>query len=156
MKQKDDETKTEQPVKKKKSKFKIILLLLLVVMLIGGAYAAWYFLIKGNAPPEQVVLPIMTAAPMDFTVNLADTNQRRYLSVTVELGYREEKLTAEITMKVPEIRDAIIDLFRSKTVAEINSSEGTNALRMDIRSTINQRLEAGSIEEVFFTKFVIQ
>ncbi|MCR3922090.1 MAG: hypothetical protein NUK65_06165, partial [Firmicutes bacterium] len=97
MNPKEDEIKTEQPAKKKRNKFRTILFILLVVILIGGTYAAWFFLLKDNEPQEQVVLPIVTSAPMDFTVNLADSQQRRYLSVTVELGYRDEELAAEIT-----------------------------------------------------------
>ena len=124
-------------------------------MLMGGFYAAWHFYPRDMAT-EQNELPIISFSPMVFTVNLADPQQRRFLKVTVELGYRNEELTAEINSKVPEIRDFIIELFRSRSVSDINNSEGTNALRTELKAELNQRLEAGEIVEVYFTEFIIQ
>lgn len=147
----------QQQVKRNKGKGGIIIAVLVVLLLGVSAFAAWQFFFRddGEARPEPVE-PLMTSRPMNFTVNLADAQQRRFLKVTVELGYRGDDLIAEINKKTPEFRDFIIELFRSRTVAEINDTAGTNALRAEIKSELNQRLDSGGIEEVYFTEFIIQ
>ena len=155
MKSTEDGANKEQRIKQRKGKVKVIVSILVVFLLMGG-YAAWHFYFRDNVAPAQVELPIITSGPMVVTVNLADSQQRRYLKVTVELGYRSEAMTTEIDKKIPEIRDFIIELFRSKTVSEINTSEGTNTLRRELKAELNQRLKTGEIVEVYFTEFIIQ
>lgn len=141
---------------KSKSKFKLIFVLLLVLLLAAGSYAAWRFFIRGEAPQPEPVLPMIIAEPMVFTVNLADAQQRRFLRVTVELGYREKELTEEIGLKTPKIRDLIIEILRANTVADIDTPAGTEKLRAKLIEQINAGLQSGKVEEVYFTEFIIQ
>lgn len=157
MKSIEDGSNKGQGIKQRKGKSKVIIIvaILVVCQLIGG-YAVWHFYFRDNVAPAQVELPIITSKPIMITVNLADSQQRRYLKVTVELGYRNEAMTTEIDSKLPEIRDFIIELFRSKTVSEIDTSAGTNKLRLELKAELNQRLKTGEIVDVYFTEFIIQ
>ncbi len=155
------DTPAEGGKPKKKSKLKFIIILVLILcILAGGGFAVWYFFFNSSDdsvdPVDTEKSPAFIFPPIDFTVNLADVDQRRYLRATVQLGFDEKKLQKEMQKKVPEIRDLIIDVFRSKTVSEINTPEGTDKLRRELKMELNARLDSGEIREVYFTEFIIQ
>ncbi len=154
-----DEAAVAKPKKEprqKKSRVKAIVLLMVVCIVLGGGFFAWHFFLTDKDRQETRALQIIASRPLNFTVNLADTEQRRYLKATVQLGYGEKKLTGEIEKKVAEIRDLIIELFRSRTVTEVNTLEGTDLLRTEMKAALNKRLDSGKILEVYFTEFIIQ
>ncbi|RJX27858.1 MAG: hypothetical protein C4554_03625 [Dethiobacter sp.] len=151
-----DEKQQKKDTKKEKSKVKAMVFILIIGMALSGGYSAWHFFLRDKQAREKRAAQIITSAPMDFTVNLADAGQRRYLKATVELGYSSKGLTKEIEKNAAEIRDLIIELFRSRTVSEINASEGTNGLRMELKAELNERLKSGEILEIYFTEFIIQ
>lgn len=132
----------------------IVLILLLSCILLGGAFAGYYFIVAPRAaerPPE-----ILTTAPIDFVVNLADNSPRRYLKASVQLGFTQKKLRGELERKSAEIRDAIIEVFRSRTSADIGTVEGTNEVRRELLEKINERLVSGEVVKIYFTDFIIQ
>ncbi len=153
-----DEAVAAKPQKetKQKSKVKVVLLFLVVFIVLGGCYYTWQFFLSYKDGQETRAVQIIASRPLDFTVNLADTEQRRYLKATVQLGYGDKNLTREIEKKVAEIRDLIIELFRSRTVTQINTLEGTDLLRAEMKAALNKRLHSGEILEVYFTEFIIQ
>lgn len=111
----------------------------------------------GEAPKrESAGRPYRMYGPQDFTVNLADTAQRRYLKVTVTLAYEEKALAKELEQRKAQVRDVIIDILRSRTVDDIFDIEGTEKLRGDIIDRLNGILNGGAIREVYFTDFLIQ
>lgn len=145
---------TEQSNGKQNNLMLIVLILVLSCILLGGAFAGWYFVVAPRTegrPPE-----IITSAPVEFVVNLADTSPRRFLKATVQLGYTEKKLTAELGRKSAEVKDTIIEVFRSRTSSDISTVEGTDQVRKELRERLNDRLKSGDIVEIYFTEFIIQ
>ena len=67
-----------------------------------------------------------------FVVNLADEVGARYLRATMDLELNSEEMTAEIEKQLPQIRNAILTIIRSKTSKDINTIEGKIALRDEI------------------------
>lgn len=143
----------EEAKEKKGSMVKKLLSVLMIVVLVGGGVYFWQTGIISFPEKEP---QLITSDPFDFTVNLADSQQKRYLKATVRVGYYPKELTQEIGSKIPEIRDLIIEVFRTKSVAEIDTTDGTKELREELRSELNERLELGEITEVYFTEFIIQ
>ena len=143
--------------KKKKGRMgKLLIILLILVVLASAGFALWHFVFRGEGEDEDRRETAITSPPLGFTVNLADVEQRRYRKASVELCYNERRLGKEIEDKVSELRDLIIDIFRSKQAAEISTLEGTDNLRMEIKDQVNKRLNSGQLTEVFFTEFMIQ
>ena len=158
----DEEAEARQPGqshRKKKSKIKVFLITFLLLLILGGGgFAVWHFILtpETEGSTEAPRAPAFASPPMDFTVNLADLEQRRYLRATDQMGYSQRRLTKDLESRVPEIRDLIIQIFRSKTVEEINTPQGAGQLRASLKDELNMRLQAGEIEEIYFTEFVIQ
>jgi len=95
--------------------------------------------------------------PLDnFIVNLLSENGRRYLKVQMNLELSGEELATEIDTKVPVIRDLIIRIMSSKTIEEISTSKGKEKLKNQLVDELNMRLKDGTLQNIYFTEFVIQ
>ena len=104
--------------------------------------------------PEQPLGPI--CALETFIVNLADKGGNRYLRVTMDLELANPELQAEITKRMPQIRDSILMILPSKRFDDISSVEGKTELRDEILEKLNSLLTMGKITNIFFKEFVVQ
>lgn len=91
-----------------------------------------------------------------FVVNLGDQGGKRYLKTKIALEFSEEAVGKEMTTRLPQLRDMILLLLSSKTLDQIQDIDGKIALRNELVSRINQTLQQGRIQNLYFTEFVIQ
>ena len=54
------------------------------------------------------------------------------------------------------VRDGILDLLSSKTLADLSDALGKQRLREEIILRVNNSISRGRISKVYFTEFVIQ
>ena len=151
-------------------KRKWIFLLLVVLLLAGGGAAAWFFLAADNAAteegddaaamvePEPDVDPIYLA--MDrFTVNFDYQGRIRYVQADMQLMARSEEIIEQAEKNMPAVRNRLIMLLSDQDFEALRQVEGKEALRADVRDAVNAVLQASgddTIEDVFFTSFVLQ
>lgn len=150
---------------KKKSPMKLIVILAAVLLLVGGGIVGWLVL-GGEKTPEVSEAENQKAAPeasadliysMDvFVVNLNDPGGKRYLKTKINLEYSGEALTEELKLRQPQLRDVILLLLSSKTLEEIQGTEGKIILRRELILRVNQVLKKEKIKNLYFTEFVIQ
>lgn len=172
----------KKAVKKGPSKIIIIIIgILILAVVAGGAFYGYNTLLKNKkntakntvqqVNTQQVVNNGQTMAISansldqivssqtfqldDITVNLADESGNRYLKVSVYLGFNDKKLTSELTTKKPIVTDAVIEILRTKKVADINA-KNMNNIKMEIIQKINPMLEKGQLNNVYFTDILIQ
>lgn len=178
----DKESKSEEGGGKKKSKLKlIIILVVLLVILVGGGLGAYLFKSKADHGEEaaatdthqqkgetkekantskekskgkaaQTIVYNMGA----IIVNLADQGVQRYLKVQIAIELDNPKLEEEAKKREPQIKDIIISVLSSKTVADINTPQGKIALKQEILKRINMVITEGEIMDLFFSEFIIQ
>ncbi|WP_169530705.1 MULTISPECIES: flagellar basal body-associated FliL family protein [Spongiibacter] len=151
-------------------KNKFVLIGLVVVLLLATAGGTWFFL-KGSEPAADAaeskaaaeVLPkpqIMSLDP-SFVVNLLNERGTRFLQVDIEVMSREDGVISQVDDYQVMIRHELIMMFSSLTKDQINSIEGRQLIQQRVVDTINAVLEKetgkkGGVEEVYFTKFVMQ
>lgn len=107
---------------------------------------------KDKSKEEEFVgklLPLET-----FVVNLAGSRGGKLAKVNMELEVNNEAVQEEIDKRKPQLRDIIIILLSSKTFEQISTKEGKDALRDEIRDTVNSFLTKGNIKRVYFTEFI--
>jgi flagellar protein FliL len=162
----DEESKPEEAPKRKKVPINLIIIVILGLCLVGGGVFVWKsgLFSKGHDEAEveteaennkqELIGPILTLDT--FIVNLLGDRGKKYLKVKVELELDSEPTTAEITLRLPQIRDSILTMLSSKSNEDINTLEGKFQLRAEIIATINQYLKTGKIKNVYFTDFIIQ
>lgn len=90
-----------------------------------------------------------------LVVNLADPGGRRYLRVTITLEFTDPKVEKEMARVGYRVRDAIIQVLRSKTVADL-APDQADKVRQELLDTVNGLLEKGKFTGLYFQEFIIQ
>lgn len=92
-----------------------------------------------------------------FTVNLATTvgTPPRYARVVIAVELASDEVAQELNQKIPQVRNAIIDLFNSKRPADLQTGEGRNFLKEEIKNALNSFLITGKVKGVFFSNFAV-
>lgn len=153
----------------------VIHLVLLVMVLAVGGFNAWTLM---NLPQqtgsgetaaleqtEQTEIPqaedesggppvIMQIE--DITVNLADTDQNRFLRTKIKLELRSEEAQSKVAEKIDPIRDLILTFLRGKKFSDIRTPEGTYALKEQLITRMNRLVGGKPIRNLYFTDFVSQ
>ena len=89
----------------------------------------------------------------DFTTNVrGDSKKKLILNVSVQ--YSNDDLPSELQMKNPVVRNAIIGVCSDAQY--LKSGRGKDLLKENLKKELNQVLQEGSIDEVYFNKFIIQ
>ena len=112
---------------------------------------------KSGAHGEESLSEVGIMFPMEmFTVNLLSESGRRYLKVEMNLELEGEELAIELESKKPVLRDVIIRILSGKSLEEVSTIKGKEAVKEEILSDLNGRLKDGKIKNVYFTDFVVQ
>ena len=157
------ETNEESTPKRKRVPINLIITVILFLCLIGGGSYAWKSGLFSGGSDEATLIeqegkqemgPIYSLET--FIVNLVGGRGKNYLKAKVELELDSEKTEAEISKRLPQVRDAILTMLSSKSNEDINTLEGKFQLRAEIISTLNQYLKTGKVKNVYFTDFIVQ
>lgn len=90
-------------------------------------------------------------------VNIAGTNGRRYLKVTVQIEIpEEEELVKEVEARKPLLSDRLIQILAGKPLEEVTSAGSLQALKQQIADQFGKELGADRLQNVYLTEFVIQ
>lgn len=92
-----------------------------------------------------------------FAVNLATgagTNPR-YARVSVAMELEQGVPYQEFEVKLPRVRDTVINLLNSKRPVELNTVEGREQLKEEIKKSVNGFMSQSKVKGVYFTSFAI-
>ena len=114
----------------------------------GGEHGGGLFTKKSG--PKMVPLE-------QFTVNLSTTvgTPPRFARVMIAVEVPNEETSQELTEKMAQVRNAIIDLFNSKRPGDLQTGEGRNFLKEEIKNALNSFLLTGKVKGVFFSNFQV-
>ncbi len=164
----DIEAEGEVPPKKS-SLLKIIIILIVVAALAGGGYFGYTKFMKVESAPTEEMKGEEASAeekgetalgvmfPLDpFLVNLAGSQGKRVLKVTVSLELSAPEVRAELNENLQKVVDSILVLLSSKTFEDVYSVQGKFKLKDEITTRVNRFLAMGHIRDAYFTEFIIQ
>ena len=77
------------------------------------------------------------------------------MRVNIAIEVPDSGVESELTQKMPQVRNTIIDLFNSKRPGDLIQSEGRDYLKEEIRSALNGFMTTGKVKGVFFTNFAL-
>jgi flagellar FliL protein len=176
----DEKAPVAAPAPRFPIKLLIIVSVAALVFGVGGAVVAVKFLGGSDKGPEnseehkpeatgkvesqsgagskhnQVAAPGVMFDLDPFIVNLADTPDVRYLKLTLKLDVESEAVVAELSARVPQIRDAVLVLLSSKDVNAVRTTQGKLQLRDEITQRVNGLLKKSGVRSAYFTEFVVQ
>lgn len=164
----DDDKKPAEGGGKKKL---IIMILAVLLLLGGGVGGSLYFMgmigggkgdttEKEQAKKEVKNVPIYYAFPQAFTVNFETNQGLRFLQVAVEIMTYDQQAIAAVEAHMPVIKNNIILLLSNQTYDDLVSIEGKKAIRErmlnEIQAILDKYEAESTVEEVYFTNFVMQ
>lgn len=151
-----DETKVkpEKAAKSgKKPPIKIIVgvVVLLIIMMVAKG-------VLGKSKPKNkkaVSHQVGISIPMDeFLVNL--TGGDHYLRATVSLGMAKDIKEEETKEKMAPMRDAVLTALSSKSLKDLSSENGREALKKELVDKVNAAAGSDMVVKVYFTAFATQ
>jgi flagellar FliL protein len=98
----------------------------------------------------------------DFVVNLAPPDENTFLKVDLSLAIRpgedqEVKLIQrELDARRDELKDLVNMILTSKTRGELATTQGKENLKQELVRRINELLQSGEIQSVYFRQFTFQ
>jgi flagellar FliL protein len=92
----------------------------------------------------------------DVIVNPAGTNGTRFLLTTVGFEINGAEREKEVEKKEVQVRDVLNTILTSKGLDELVSPEQREQLRKEIFQKVGEMLPAGTLTNVYFSKFIIQ
>jgi flagellar FliL protein len=92
----------------------------------------------------------------EIIVNPAGTGGTRYLSASVGFELGDAKAGARFAEREAVIRDALITILSSQSIAELTDFRQRELLRKLIKQRTEKLLKTGDIAAVYFTEFVLQ
>ncbi len=95
-------------------------------------------------------------AVSNIVVNPAGTGGSRFLSVSLGFALDSPELEAEFGKNEPIIRDALITILASKTVAELTDVKQKEIARYQIKKRVSDLMHTDGITGVYYTDFVLQ
>ena len=106
-------------------------------------------------PPET--LGVIELAP--FVTNINDVSGRRHARVEVKLVVSPRERADEIAadaLAMARLRDRVLTLITSKSLAELTSPEAKAALRGEILAGAVPIVAPGSVKEALFGELIVQ
>jgi flagellar FliL protein len=157
----EEALQTEQEVKPKAGMKKWIIIGVVVLVVLGIAVGGGLYVfnnVMGSHKEEQKAPPVIGSLwNLDpFIVNLMDNSGERYLKVVMQFEVADPAIMQELDLVKPRVRDSILDLLSSKSLADLTDSAGKQRLREEIILRVNNSITRGRIAKVYFTEFVIQ
>ena len=108
----------------------------------------------GGAPAKEAEKVISLE---QFTVNLSTAvgAPPKFARVVIAVEVGSSETSVELTQKMPQVRNSILDLFNSKRPADLQTGEGRNFLKEEIRNALNSFLVTGKVKGIFFSNFSV-
>ncbi|PKM77705.1 MAG: flagellar basal body protein FliL [Firmicutes bacterium HGW-Firmicutes-15] len=125
---------------------------------------ASYFLMKSLMAPLMPKVETASTASLEtatlvavpeFTTNISDVAGNRYLKVEVSVELGDKKNAESVKTFMPIIRDSILSILTSKTVADLDVRNRAN-IKQEIQNDLNKKLGKDYIKNIYFTNFIMQ
>ena len=150
-----EDKKTEKNAPAGKSRRLVVILPAVILVAIG----IWFWANRGGesaAQPNGETHVKSTLHLETFVLNLADTNQRSYLRVGIDLGLNLEPKRGEDPVPVAQVRDTILSVLAEAKVDDLMTAAGKAKLKENLLHALQERVPQLGVEEVYFTEFLIQ
>jgi flagellar protein FliL len=126
-------------------------------LVILAGVGIWFWASHGSESSASQTTRVRSTLHLEtFVLNLADTDQRSYLRVGVDLGLNQEAKRGEEAGPVAPVRDTILSVLAEAKVDDLMTPAGKAKLKENLLQALQRRMPQLGVEEVYFTEFLIQ
>src|SRR5262249_33893081 len=133
-----------------------VLTVAVVVVIVGVSLWLWRGNGYGSALANEEIHDKATLHLEPFVLNVADSDQRAYLRVGIDLGLDRELKRTQDGPPVARLRDTILNVFEQARLEDLQTSKGKAQLKQDTLHALQNRVPELGVQEVYFTEFLIQ
>lgn len=161
-KSKDEAADEAQP----KSKLKLIIIIVSMLLLVGASVGGTLIFLSGGKPEVVEVSGPVKGDPRyielhpAFTVNIDDQGEARFLRIKLAVMTYYKEVEDALDFHRPAVRNTVVVKLSSQEFGKLREPTGRDLLRDEllaaIKSIIEQHTGEATIENLFFTDFVIQ
>ncbi|MDI3269591.1 MAG: flagellar basal body-associated FliL family protein [Bacillota bacterium] len=126
-------------------------LILVILVLLGGGFV--WFQMQGKGPKAP---PLVQVDMGEFTTNLADLDQKRYIQAQVILVLQGVRMEQKVGEEKAALKDAINTTLRSFTAAELQRPQGETDLKEKLQAALEAILGPGTVQKIYFPRLLIQ
>lgn len=156
------EVKSAKSKEKEKKNWLMPVILIVSALIIGGIVS--FSITSGKVQAFVQGLgeeePVETTVPLEeFLINLspAKAEKGQYLKIELSVYSLEKDAQVVIDKNIPQIRDAVISVLRTKTSDTVfQEEEGSLVLKKELISRINETLGEPVVSDVFITNIIMQ
>ena len=128
----------------------------LALVILSGV-GIWFWTSRGSESMAAGAGHVRSTLHLEtFVLNLADSDQRAYLRVGIDLGLNQEAKRGEELSGVAPVRDTILIVLAEAKVNDLMTAAGKSKLKQDLLHALQDRVPQLGVEEVYFTEFLIQ
>jgi len=123
-----------------------------------AAMVVWFLTSQGSEP-EQAGGANQVRSTLhleSFVINAADSDQRAYLRVGIDLGLNQKPKRAAEAAPVAQVRDTILGVLGEAKVGDLMTSAGKKKLKQDLVRALRERLPDMGVEEIYASAQVDQ
>jgi flagellar protein FliL len=107
--------------------------------------------------PRSAGAPAAVYSIENLVLNPAQSGGTRFLMTTVGFGVNQAGLVDQMANREAEIRDIVLRVLGSKTVAELSDMNfRMTTLKDELRTEVGPLLPPRSIVDIYFPQFVLQ
>jgi len=130
----------------------------LLFLVVSAAIGIWFWRSQSSdAVRAESVNRVQTTLHLEtFVLNLADSDQRAYLRVGIDLGLDQDAKHAQEVVPIAEVRDTILSTLGEAKLEDLMTSPGKAKLKENVLHALQQRVPDLRANEVYFTEFLIQ
>ncbi|MBO2534581.1 MULTISPECIES: flagellar basal body-associated protein FliL [Rummeliibacillus] len=141
----------------KNNKLLTIMLIILVSITLIGVVAVVVVtqLNKGSATEVQNIDDIVESSVdvEEITTNIADDN---YIKIALKIQTTSKDAAEELTKRDFQVKSILIEELSEMTKKDLESKSGKEMLRNTLKTKINDLMQDGEVQQVYFTSYIIQ
>jgi flagellar FliL protein len=162
------ETRDDIEISEDGDKPKKMLIIIVAVLLLGGLAAFFLMGSEEDATPgEAEAKPVKQAAiyhsvanPLVINFKKQSNGKVNYLQVKLKVMARDQTVIDDFKLHLPAIQHELLMLLFSQNYDAINTKEGTQGLRKEALTLINDLLKTegqeNELKSVYFTSLIMQ
>ncbi|GLC87393.1 flagellar basal body-associated protein FliL [Lysinibacillus piscis] len=134
----------------------VIIIILVLVILMGGVGFVLYTKFNKPAGPEEPTADEIVEASVDIpeiTTNLADGRVVRF---SLKIQTNNADAAAELTKRDFQVKDIVIQELSEMTKENLEGKAGKQTFQKSLKTQINELMQEGEVQEVYFTSFITQ
>jgi flagellar basal body-associated protein FliL len=126
----------------------------------GGVYLVMRSRVAAAEEPAGVKPKVKAVLHLEgFLVNLADSEENRFLRLGVDLGLKNEPEKGEgpgASASIPQVRDSILGVLTLWKSSDLLAPDGKTRLKEQLLKELQQKAPHLGVVEIYFTDFLVQ